>query len=143
MFKKIKLIGMLCLMMAAMVAFSSCSKEKQMVGKWVVTKGSVCGESIPKGSFWTFKDGGKCVLEIWDTDYEGHYSVKKNTLTINVEYDFDGEIVGYYGDLDIDEFSNKDKNMSVSGKLTQFYRDEYYSDEEEGPCKFSVDLEKK
>ena len=79
MFKNFKLIGIVCLVMAAMVAFSSCSKEQQIVGKWKITKAKINGENHEndEGETWIFKEGGKCILHFYSADYEGTYSVKK------------------------------------------------------------------
>ena len=129
MFKNFKFIGIVCLVLVAMVAFSSCSKpEKQIIGKWKITKASLKINGYEdafddKGEMWVFKDNGRCVLHIFGQDFEGKYTVKKNTLTFDVEYDFGyGEKVFVYSsDLDIDEI-NKEK-MSISGTIYAYGSD--------------------
>jgi hypothetical protein len=119
MFKNFKFIGIVCLVLAAMVAFSSCSKpEKQIIGKWKITKAKYIEEGYDlggddKGEIWTFRDNGKCVLFMGGFEYDGSYSVKKNTLTINVQYRDERFYFTLSGDVDIDELT-KDE-MAVSG----------------------------
>lgn len=120
MFKKNKLIGIVCLIMAALVSFSSCSKEQQIVGKWKITKAKFGSYSTDDDIWeaWTFKDGGKCILFISGAEFEGQYSINKNTMFIDVEYYFQdgyGSYAKLTGDLDMEEYNNKE--MSVSGKV--------------------------
>ena len=125
MFKNFKFIGIVCLVLAAMVAFSSCSKpEKQIIGKWKITKASLKNDGYEeedefddKGEMWVFKDNGRCVLHIFGQDFEGKYTVKNNTLTIDIEYDFGygEEVFVDSSDLDIDEINKEE--MSISGTI--------------------------
>ena len=149
MFKNFKFIGIICFVLAAMVAFSSCSKpEKTIIGKWKITKASLkidgdeyCS-SEDKGETWVFKDNGKCSLYILYNDYEGKYTVRKNTLTIDVEHDFgEGEVVTLSGDLDIDEINKEE--MSISGTVEYRYDDNYYGDHETTKAKLAYEFEKK
>ena len=129
MFKNFKLIGIVCLIMAAMVAFSSCSKEQQIVGKWKITKAKINGENREndEGETWIFKEGGKCILHFYSDDYEGTYSVKKNTLSVDVEVSRSSWKDRYYGDLDLDEFNKNE--MAVSGTLKNTFYEEGYGSE--------------
>ena len=112
-----------------MVAFSSCSKEQQIVGKWKITKAKINGENHEndEGETWIFKEGGKCILHFYSADYEGTYSVKKNTLSVDVEDGGSGWKDRYYGDLDLDEFNKNE--MAVSGTLKNTYSEEGYGSE--------------
>lgn len=106
--------------MAALVSFSSCSKEQQIVGKWKITKAKF-GSYITDDDIWevwTFKDGGKCTLFISGAEFEGQYSINKNTMYIDVEYDYHdgyGTYAKLTGDLDMEEYNNTE--MTVSGKV--------------------------
>ena len=147
MFKNFKLIGIVCLVMAAMVAFSSCSKEQQIVGKWKITKAKLDGENIDadEGETWVFKEGGKCILHIEGEDWEGDYSVKKNTLSLDLGNDYKESTITvkrtFSGDLDLDEFSKKE--MTVSGKLkfTYDYTDYEYGEHDSGTESWSLSYE--
>lgn len=121
-----KKIGIVCLVLVAMAAFSSCSKpEKQIIGKWKITEASLKhngyeeeDEFDDKGEIWIFKENGSCVLHIFGQDFEGHYTVKDNTLAINVEHFFityDEEACVTSSALDIDEINKKE--MSISGTI--------------------------
>lgn len=121
MLKKIRLIGMACLVLATLVLFSSCSKDKQIVGKWKITKAIVDGEDasvFEKGKTWEFKDGGKCTLYIDGLDWEGEYTLNDNTLSILVEYNGEHQ-EKISADLTLNEFSKKE--MSVSGNASVAY----------------------
>lgn len=143
MFKKNKLIGIVCLIMAALVSFSSCSKEQQIVGKWKITKARLSGFDTTNDLYelWTFKDGGKCVLFIWGDEMEGKYSINNNTLYIDVEFQYNNAYsYRLTGNLDFDEFSQKE--MSVSGKVMiyEYYYGDLHASEQ---TTLSYDLEKK
>ncbi len=107
--------------MAALVSFSSCSKDKQIVGKWKITKAIVDGEDasvFEKGKTWEFRDGGKCTLHIDGIDWEGEYALKDNTLSILVEYNGEHQ-EKISADLTLNEFSKK--VMSMSGNASVAY----------------------
>ena len=132
MFKKIKLIGMICLVMAAIVAFSSCEKEKKqgenpqesIIGTWQVTKAYINDEwwGDEEGEKWIFKDNGTCNIHMFggEVNYSGTYYIKENILTIDVYarcyYDIDYEDRFLSGTLALD--INKGV-MSLSGTMKE------------------------
>lgn len=146
MFKNFKFIGIVCLVLAAMVAFSSCSKpEKQIIGKWKITKAKYIDEGYDyggddKGESWTFKENGKCILNMMGGyEWYGEYSITKNTLTIDVEWKWEDWHYTLSGDLDIDEFNKNE--MAVSGEL--YFTDVYPGNLSPSRPKISYELERK
>ena len=141
--RNLKLFGIIALLAVAVVAFSSCTKEKKIVGKWKVTKatGDFDGD---KGSTWTFKDNGKCTIESGDMEMDGEWSISKDELTI--DFDEDRTIEGYrvnikgVADFDIDDLTNSE--MSLDGKV---HMKVYYNGSllEEETVKGKYELEKK
>lgn len=142
MFKNFKLIGTVCLIMAMLVSFSSCSNpEKQIIGKWKVTKARFDGDDYePEGEKWIFKENGKCTISIYGAEHLGHYSIKNGTLSIDVKYYENGDGQEMTGDLDLDEFNKKEMSVSGTVKLRAYEDgqwDYYYY-----PCRIYYELEK-
>ena len=120
MFKPIKFLGIVALIIATVVMFSSCNKyEKKIVGKWKIIKEKTDGESMDEdeGETITFKDNGTCTIVFWGGELDGDYSINGESLTINVNDD--GEKYAFTFDVDI-----KKSVMYLSGKCKYTY-DEY------------------
>jgi len=127
MHNKLKLFGLIFLLLTTVAFMSSCQKnEKKIVGKWKVTKATSSDEDIDdilseydKGCTWSFKDNGDCTVTFCGYDCDGEYYVSKNTLSITCK--IDGEKLDW--DMDIDELTNKE--MSLSGTFRFDYDEKY------------------
>lgn len=142
MLRKIKFFGIVALLAVAMVAVSSCGKEKKIVGKWKITSAS--GElKEDKGETWTFKEKGDCTVVIGGENYDGEWSISGDNLSIDLdEFDEDIEVSG---DFTVDELSSK--AMSISGEWIVKYDYNYdykgSKDSETEKIKANYDFEKK
>ena len=135
MLKKMKMIAMVALLAATTMAFMSCSKESKIEGKWKITK-APSELSDDKGETWSFKEGGSGSICFNKHDFDVDWAISKDNLTI--EYKEKG--VKLTGDFTIDEL--KSRTMSLSGKWTIKYTDDYKGDETES-IKANYEFEKK
>lgn len=115
----------------AMMMFTSCSKEKQIEGKWKITKASGYF-SDDKGETWTFKANGKCSCYLDGLDLDGEWSISKDELTIEINE----EGLKITGDFTLDNLSSKEMSISGTWKVK-------YDDGDSGSWKVSYDFEKK
>lgn len=128
---KLKIFGMVVLMLTTVIFMSSCNKnEKNIVGKWKVTNST---DHCEDGETWYFKDNGSCYVtcEEFGGELDGEYSISKNSLTITANY-----IEGYdYSvklrwDMDIDVLTKKEMSLSGTVKLTEVDDGYSYSETE-------------
>ena len=140
MFKPIKFLGIVALIIATVVMFSSCNKyEKKIVGKWKIVKEKVDGEEVGEveGETITFRENGTCTIVFLESELDGEYYLNDETLTIDAKYP-DGKYTFTF-DVEI-----KKSVMYLSGKCKDTY-DGYYYDYYKGTdyYKVSYELEKK
>lgn len=133
MLRKLKLFGIIALLAVAVVAFSSCTKEKKIVGKWKVTKAKLDGDTLSdmKGAIWTFKENGNCTCEFVIGEVDGEWSISKDDLTIELEQ---GSMT-MTCDFTIDELTNSEMELSGKAKETG------YSDGERYTYSYKLDFE--
>lgn len=135
--RNLKLFGIIALLAVAVVAFSSCTKEKKIVGKWKVTKAKLDGDTLSdmKGAIWTFKENGNCTCEVVESEVDGEWSISKDELTIELEQ---GSMT-MTCDFTIDELTNSSMELSGKAKETSYYDGERYTDS----YKLEFEFEKK
>lgn len=110
---RLKLFGLVILMLTTVAFMSSCQKnEKKIVGKWKITKAPQ-DYSNDKGEIWTFKESGNCSIFYDEEELDGEYSVNKNSLSITCK---DGDYRCNF-DFDIDVLNKKE--MSLSGTVKE------------------------
>lgn len=111
--KNIKLFIMVAFLAAATtMMLTSCSKEKQIEGKWKITHAS--GDfSDDKGETWTFKSNSSGSFIFYGYDVDGDWSISGDELTI------DAKINGYklVGEFTIDKLSSSKMSLSGSWKV--------------------------
>ena len=126
--KSFKFFAAVVLMSVTTIMFSSCSKEKQIEGKWKCTSAKTSDSyydlSSTKGEVWNFKDNGKCTVflsyqENKGEDYDGTWSIDGDELIIELEPETytDGSLKSTeetIGTFEIEELSKNE--LIISGK---------------------------
>ena len=134
--KSIKFLGIVALIIATVVMFSSCNKyERKIVGKWKIIKEKHDGSPYDsdEGETITFKDNGTCTIVFWGDECDGDYSLNGESLTIDAKYP-DGKYTFTF-DVEI-----KKSVMYLSGKCKDTY-DDYYYDYYKGTDNYKVSYE--
>ena len=150
MFKPIKFLGIVALIIATVVMFSSCNKyERKIVGKWIVTKAKVdmdgTGLGCMKDGTITFRENGVCIWESCDdcgnTETELEYSINNDELIM--EYSEKGE--GYTQKMSyVLNIEIKKSDMYASGKMKlQYEAYEYPELSRNDEAKCTLEMEKK
>ena len=125
MFKPIKFLGIVALIIATVVLFSSCNKyEKKIVGKWKIVKEKVDGEEVgeDEGETITFRENGTCTIVFHEAELDGEYYLNDETLTINAKDE--GEDY-YYKDSFTLDVEIKKSQMYLSGKCKETWSEHF------------------
>lgn len=149
MFKPIKFLGIVALIIATVVMFSSCNKyEKKIVGKWKVTKARQDGEAnscLEDGGTITFRENGICIWEDGDDcgnhEYEMEYSINNDELIMEYSEKEEDYTLKETFVLSIEI---KKSVMYASGKMKfQYVAYEYPEESHNGEFKYTLEMEKK
>ncbi|MCQ2269756.1 MAG: DUF5640 domain-containing protein [Bacteroidales bacterium] len=124
---KLKIFGMVVLMLTTVIFMSSCNKnEKNIVGNWMVTSSP---NQKDNQEIWSFRDNGSCSVTFEGEVLSGEYSLSNNSLSITAKTEENDTYYGmnYQWDLNIDVLDKKEMSLSGTRKymVMNGYNDSY------------------